>query len=204
MRSGSACRASLIAGPGRDIVEVLIIKLMDGLARPFPSPPVTLATLLRCPLEQIVMNRKWTVSGLFAGVLVTLAAAAFSTAQDKKHGELEEIMEKVQKHNGVIVKGIRNPAFYKKTQKDIEKSSLELAKIAKEIKPIKEALKRAKDTKNPGAEWEKICDEFYKTSEAFAKLVAKSETTQAEAKTAFNSTVKKTCTDCHAIFKVEE
>lgn len=149
------------------------------------------------------MNRKWTVFGLVAGMLVALTAASLSTAQDKKDSELEEIMEKVQKHNGVITKGTRTPAGYKKAQADIEKSALELAKLAKKVKPIKSALKQAKDTANPGAKWEEISDHFFKSSEELAKVVAKAGSTQAEAKAAFNA-VKKSCTDCHGVFRVEE
>ncbi len=149
------------------------------------------------------MNRKWTVFGLVAGMFVALTAASLSTAQDKKDSELEEIMEKVQKHNGVITKGTRTPAGYKKAQADIEKSALELAKLAKKVKPIKSALNKAKDTANPGAKWEEISDHFFKSSEELAKVVAKAGSTQAEAKTAFNA-VKKTCTDCHGVFRVEE
>ena len=149
------------------------------------------------------MNRKWTVFGLAAGVLVTLSAASLSTADDKKHGELEEIMEKVQKHSGVLKKGTRTPVAYKKAQKDIETSALELAKIAKKIKPMKGALNKAKDEANPAAKWEEFSEHLFKASEAMAKVVAKADSTQADAKKAL-APVSKSCADCHAVFKVEE
>ncbi len=149
------------------------------------------------------MNRKWTLFGLFAGVFATLALASMSTAQDKKHSDLEEIMEKVQKHKGVITKGTRNPALFKKEQKNVEKSAKELAKLAKEAKPIKDYLKNAKDEKNPQAKWDEICDQFHKSADDLAKLVAKDDVGQPEAKKAF-AAVNKSCADCHSTFKVEE
>jgi len=149
------------------------------------------------------MNRKWTVFGLAAGVLVTLSAASLSTAQDEKETVLGAIMEKVQKHNSIITKGTRTPVAYKKAQKDVEKSALELVKLADEAKKVKDAVKNAKDVVKPGDKWDELSDHFHKSAEDLAKLVAKSETTQAEAKKSFGA-VKKSCTECHTVFRVDE
>jgi cytochrome c556 len=149
------------------------------------------------------MNRKWTVFGLSAGVFAVLSAASLSTAQDEKTTVLGAIMEKVQKHNSVITKGTRTPVAYKKAQKDVEKSAKELAKLAKEAKPIKDYLKNAKDVAKPGEKWDELSDDFHKHADDLAKLVAKPETTQAEAKKAFGL-VKKNCADCHTVFRVDE
>lgn len=149
------------------------------------------------------MNRKWTVFGLSAGVFAVLSAASLSVARDDKETPLGAIMEKVQKHKSIITKGTRTPVAYKKAQKDVEKSAKELAKLAEEAKPIKDYLKNAKDVAKPDAKWDEICDQFHKDSLDFAKLVAKSETTQAEAKKAFVA-VNKSCSECHNTFKVDE
>jgi cytochrome c556 len=141
--------------------------------------------------------------GLAAGVLVTLSMASFSSADDKKESALESIMEKVQKHNGVITKGTRNAAAYKKAQKDVEESAKELAKLAEMAKPIKDSLSKAKDVADPQAAWNEFCDHFRKSSDELSKLVAKSETTQAEAKAAFGK-VKKSCTECHSKFRTDD
>ncbi len=156
------------------------------------------------------MNHKW----IGFAVVATLVAASglasrLSVAQDeKKHDEPEtplgKIMEKVQKHNIAITKGTRNAAAFKKNQKDVEKSSTELAKLAKEAKPLKEAyLKNAKDESNPLQKWDEIMDAFAKTSKDLAAASAKDGATQKEAKDMFQS-VKKTCSDCHTVFRVEK
>ena len=46
-------------------------------------------------------------------------------------------------------------------------------------------------------------DAWTKTSQDLAAAVAKEGTTQKEAKDLFQS-VKKTCSDCHTVFRVEE
>src|SRR5271165_7088546 len=102
------------------------------------------------------MNRKWIgFAAAAALVAATGLASGLSRAQDQgKHKEqdtpLGRIMEKVQKHNIAITKGTRNVAAFKKNQKEVEKSSVELARLAKESKQYKEAyVKNAKDESNP-------------------------------------------------------
>jgi len=158
------------------------------------------------------MNRKW----IGFAVVATLVAASglasrLSVAQDQeKHKEtdtpLGKIMEKVQKDNIAITKGTRNLAAFKKNQKEVEKSAADLAKLAKESKPLKEAyLKNAKEETDPKKrqeKWDEIMDAFAKTSKALATAAAKQGATQKEAKDLFQS-VKKTCSDCHTVFRVE-
>jgi cytochrome c556 len=156
------------------------------------------------------MDRKWI------GFLVTAALVAasvlgseLSRAQDQeKHKEAEtplgRIMEKVQKHNIAITKATRNAAQFKKGQKDVEKSAAELAKLAKQSKPLKDAyLKNASNESNPSEKWDEIMDAFIKTSKDLAELVAKDGASQKAAKDQFQ-TVKKSCADCHTVFRVEK
>ena len=113
-------------------------------------------------------------------------------------------MEKVQKHNKAITDGVRNVAAFKKRQKDVEKSALELAKLAKESKPLKEAyVKNAKDESEPQKKWDEIMDAFHKTSKDLATAAAKTGANQKKVKELFQS-VKKTCSDCHTVFRVEK
>ena len=158
------------------------------------------------------MNRKW----IGFAVVATLVAASglvsgLSRAQDQeKHKEtatsLGKIMEKVQKHNIAITKATRNVAAFKKNQKEVEKSAVELAKLAKDAKPLKEAyLKNAKEETDPKKrqeKWDEIMDAFAKTSKDLAVAAAKDGATQKQAKDLFQ-TVKKTCSDCHTVFRVE-
>ena len=170
------------------------------------------------------MNRKW----IGFAVVATLVAASglasrLSVAQDQeKHKEndtpLGRIMEKVQKHNIAINRATGKAARFKKGQKDvakdagelaklakeIEKDAGELAKLAKESKPLKEAyLKNAKNESDPQKKWDDIMDAFAKTSKDLADAAAKDGADQKKVKDRFRS-VKKTCADCHTVFRVEE
>ncbi len=160
------------------------------------------------------MSRKWIGFAASAALVAALGiggpGAPGSLAQDQEKKEKEHdtplgrIMEKVQKHNIAITKATRNAAQFKKGQKDVEKSALELVKLAKESKPLKEAyLKNAKNETDPQKKWDAIMDAFAKTSNDLAETAAKGGVSQKEAKDAFQ-TVKKTCSNCHTVFRVEE
>ncbi len=155
------------------------------------------------------MNRKWI--GLVAAAFTVAAfglVGSLSMAQDEKHEEKEtalgKLMEKVQKRNSEITKFTRNANTFKKSQKELEKSAADMLKLAKDAKPMKEGyVKNAKNEPNPEKKWDEIMDAFIKTSKELHELVAKDGTTQKEAKDSFQS-VKKTCSDCHTVFRVEE
>jgi cytochrome c556 len=169
-------------------------------------PPYRESTFIDVPRYREIrsMIRKWMVFVLSTGILVSLGlGAGLSNAQDEKESELEKIMEQVQKNNVVITKGIRTPANFKKSQKDVEKSAKELVKLAKKAKPIKDALTKAKEEKDPGAKWTAFLDTMVKDTEKFEAVVAKPDATNVQAKDAFKS-VAKTCTECHAIFRVDD
>jgi cytochrome c556 len=150
------------------------------------------------------MNRKGIAFVLSAGMLVSIiVGASLSRADDKEEGPLEKIMEKVNKANSVITKGVRSQVNFKKSQKDVAKSAKELVKLGKEAKLIKSAVKNAKDVAEPGKKWEELMDEFIKTSGKLGEVAGKTDATQPDAKQAFGA-VKKSCADCHVVFKVEE
>jgi cytochrome c556 len=155
------------------------------------------------------MNRKWIGFAASAALVAALGiCSGFSLAQDQEKKEkdtpLGRIMEKVQKHNIAITKATRNAAQFKKGQKDVEKSASELVKLAKESKPLKEAyLKNAKSETDPQKKWDEIMDAFVKTSNDLAVTAAKDGVSQKQAKDLFQS-VKKTCSDCHTVFRVED
>ena len=158
------------------------------------------------------MNRKWIGFAVVAALVAASGlVSGLSRAQDQeKHKETEtplgKIMEKVQKHNIAITKATRNVAAFKKNQKEVEKSAVELAKLAKDAKPLKAAyLKNAKEETDPKKrqeKWDEIMDAFAKTSKDLAVAAAKDGATQKQAKDLFQS-VKKTCSDCHTVFRVE-
>ncbi|MFO0889797.1 MAG: cytochrome c [Isosphaeraceae bacterium] len=154
------------------------------------------------------MNRKWI--GLLAAAAAVAAfglAGNLSLAQDEKHKENEtalgKLMEKVQKRNSEITKFTRNANTFKKSQKELQKAAADMYKLAKDAKPLKEGYtKNAKNEANPEKKWDEIMDAFVKTSKDFSDLVVKDTTTQKDAKDSFQS-VKKTCSDCHTVFRVE-
>jgi hypothetical protein len=154
--------------------------------------------------EICTMIRKWLVFAFSAGLLVSLGVGvSLSSAQDEKGGPLEKVMEQVQKHNLTITKGTRNAVYFKKNQKDVEKSAKELVKLAKQAKPVKHYLKNAKDEKEPAQKWDMLLDDLVKNCERLGEVAGKPDSTVKDAKDAFN-VVKKNCADCHMIFRIDE
>jgi cytochrome c556 len=152
------------------------------------------------------MIRKRLAFLLSAGLLVVLGIAASSSrsqAQDKEESALEKIMEKVNKHNSTITKGVRNKVNFAKSQKDVEKSAKEFVKLAKAAKPIKDAVDKAKGLPDAQKKWDEYMDDFIRTAEKLGEVSAKSSVTVEDAKSAFNG-VKKACADCHKDFRVDE
>jgi len=150
------------------------------------------------------MLRKWLIFALSAGFLVSLGIGARLTNADDKDKEtpLGKIMEKVNKHNSTLTKGLRTKIAYAKAQKDVEKSAQELVKLAKAAKPIKDAVKTVKDLADAGKKWDDWSDAFIKTAENLSQVAAKPKADFKETKDAFTA-MKKSCADCHQDFRVD-
>jgi cytochrome c556 len=148
------------------------------------------------------MVRKWMVFALSAAVLVSIAGAGFSIADDEE-SELGKMMEKVNKESNTVKKGLRTLVTYKKSNKDVAKSSKALAKLAKEAKPFKDALAKAKNEPNPQQKWNELMDAFIETSGKLNDEAAKTTPVFDDVKKAYN-TMYKSCTDCHTVFRVED
>jgi cytochrome c556 len=148
------------------------------------------------------MLRKWLVFALSAVVLVSIAGAGFGV-QDDKENELEKLMEKVNKQGAAIKKGTRNPITFKKSQKDVAKSSKELAKLAKESKTHKEALSRAKNEADPQKKWDELSEAFISSSAKLSDVAGKEGPSYDDTKKAW-SAVNLSCTKCHEVFRVDE
>jgi cytochrome c556 len=149
------------------------------------------------------MNRKWLVFPLSAAVMLVLgiiAAPGLRGADDET--PLGKLMEQVNKHNSTITRATRNKTNFAKSRKDVEKSAKELAKLGKEAKPMKEAVAKAK-IDDAQKKWDTYMDDLIKSSEKLGEVTAKTSATYDAAKDAF-VTVKKSCTDCHKDFRVEE
>jgi cytochrome c556 len=150
------------------------------------------------------MLRKWLIFAVSAGFLVSLGIGArLTNADDKdKETELGKIMEKVNKHNSTLTKGLRTKIAYAKAQKDVAKSAQELVKLAKAAKPIKDAVKTVKDLADAGKKWDDWSDAFIKTAENLSQVAAKPKSDFKETKDAFTA-MKKSCADCHQDFRVD-
>jgi cytochrome c556 len=151
------------------------------------------------------MLRKWFAYAMSAAVLISIAGAGFSLAQDEEN-ELEKLMEKVNKHSNAIKKGTRNLVNFKKSQKDIAKNGKELAKLAKDSKTRKEALSRAKNEADPQKKWDELSEAFISSSQKFSDVAGKAGADQGgldDTKKAW-SAVNTSCTNCHQVFRVDE
>ncbi len=147
------------------------------------------------------MLRKWMVFALSAGFLVSIAGAGFSGDDDES--ELGKLMEKVNKANNALKKGTRTPVAFKKMHKDVAKQSKDLVKLAKEAKPFKDALGKAKNEANPQQKWNELMDAFIDKSDVLSQTANKPTPDYNDTKKAF-SAVSKTCADCHLVFRVDE
>jgi cytochrome c556 len=155
-------------------------------------------------MEIRMMNRKWLAFPLSAGVMLVLGLVAGPGLQGAFDDEspLGKIMEKVNKHNSTITKGTRNKVSFAKSRKDVENSAKELVKLAKDAKPIKDAVAKAK-VADPQKKWDEYMDDLIKTSGKLGDVTGKASATFDEAKNAFTD-VKKACADCHKDFRVDE
>ena len=119
------------------------------------------------------MNRKWLAFPLSAGVLFVLGIVAGPGLRGANDDEspLGKVMEKVNKHNSTITKGVRNKTNFLKSRKDVEKSAKELAKLAKIAKPMKDAVGKSK-VADPQKKWDEYMDDLIKTSGKLGELTA--------------------------------
>jgi cytochrome c556 len=149
------------------------------------------------------------LSFLTASVLAfLLSAVGFSTLSAQDFGDEEEtkthkIMEKVQVEHATVLKGVRNPASFRKSKEKVANSSKELVKLFKEARAETDAAKAAKDLKDAQKQWTDLMDACIKDVETFGTLVAKPDADQKDAKDAYKAVTKR-CADCHDVFRVEE
>jgi cytochrome c556 len=157
------------------------------------------------------MLRKWLVLGV-AMVSVMGLTVGIVVAQDED-SPLHKLMEQVNKTSNDIGKGVRTAISYKKAQKDVAKHSTELASLAKQVHDgqgegvgaaIKEVIKKAtKEVPDAKTKWDGLMTSFGSTTADLAKVAAKANATQVEVKSA-HTAVKKVCTECHNVFRIEE
>ncbi len=144
------------------------------------------------------MNRKGIALTTTFG-LALLVAGGLTLAQEEG-SPLHQVMEKVQKNNSAVLRGVRNTASYKKSQEDVAEAAVALVKLAKEARPLGKEVSEAQ--KKEVKEWETLTDAWILESEKFSKLVT-DKAEQPAVKDAYKA-VSKTCTNCHEVFRVDE
>jgi len=154
----------------------------------------------------MMMMRKWmALAGSVS--LVALLSAGFSIAAQEPEEEeqpLNELMAEVSAANNRINRIVRSPVTWRKANngKDVVEYAQTLVTLAKEARERDDAIKKAEDIEDPEKKWKELMDDFIEHSEELLKL-AKDEGDQAEAKKVHRS-VKKSCADCHKVFRVED
>jgi hypothetical protein len=142
---------------------------------------------------------------ILAAVMVSGSVLTVGIAgADDEESPLHKLMEQVNAKSLAITKGVRTAVAFKKAQKDVASAAEDLVKLAKEAKGLgKDHIKKAKDVPNAGGKWNELMDSFASSSENLAKVAGKASAKQEDAKSA-HTAVKKVCTDCHTIFRIEE
>jgi cytochrome c556 len=145
------------------------------------------------------MLRKWSV---LAAVMAPMAALTVGLAwADDEDSPLHKMMEVVNKKNNEINKGVRTPVNFKKSQGEIVKAAKEISKLSKEFREDKTAVAKSKEPGATQEKWTALMDDFTKLTDKLAEVAEKEG--QAQAKDA-HTAVKKSCGECHKVFRVEE
>jgi cytochrome c556 len=142
---------------------------------------------------------------ILAAVMVSasLLTIGISMADDEE-SPLHKVMEQVNAKSLAITKGVRTAVAFKKAQKDVAAAAEDLVKLAKQAKGLgQDHIKKAKDVPNAAGKWNELMDAFASSADHLAQVAAKPSTQQADAKSA-HTAVKKVCTDCHTVFRIEE
>lgn len=149
------------------------------------------------------LPRKFAVLAtmMFATAIVGLGLSASASSQDfgEEESELHKIMVAVQKENATILRGVRNPAQFKKNHENVVQAAKELAKLGKDAKPHNEEAKE----KNQLESWDKLMDEFIEESLVFAEAAEKPDAEQKAVKDGYRK-VQATCTACHDVFRPDD
>ena len=140
-----------------------------------------------------------------AAAMVSVSVLTVGIAgADDEDSPLHKLMERVNAKNVVINNGVKTAVAFKKAQTGVVAAAEDLTKLAREARELgKDTIKKAKDVPNAAGKWNELMDQFASTSENLAKVAGKPSAKQEEAKAA-HTAVKKTCNDCHKIFRIDE
>jgi len=148
------------------------------------------------------MPRKWM---FLAAVMASVSVLTVGIAgADDEDSPLHKLMERVNAKNLAITKGVRTAPTFKKSQSDVVAAAEELTKLATEARELgKDTIKKAKEVPNAPAKWNELMDQFASSSANLVKEAGKTNADQVAVKAA-HTAVKKSCTECHTLFRIEE
>ena len=132
------------------------------------------------------------------GVALTFSRAAFSFADDES--PLEKHMSTINAKTKAIKNATKTLAAWKKDGKSVVKNAEEISRLGKEARKEKGPAEQQKKTFD---EWTKLMDDMIHSADEMAVLAAKPGATQPQAKDIYTK-LTKTCSDCHAVFRVDE
>ncbi len=150
--------------------------------------------------------RKWSALAISTSLIALLSAGLIGAApqdDEKEEETLEKLMEGVSSANSRINRYVRTPVAFRKYKDDIVEYSESLVELGKKSKKREEeAIKKVVEgTKDPKKKWAELMDAFIEASEELVETAKGGD--QAKAKAA-HTTVKRTCADCHKVFRHED
>jgi cytochrome c556 len=147
------------------------------------------------------MKLKWTVLvTVLTGTALALSSSATPSPTRQDESPLMKLMEQVNKTHNSIRSAVRTPVAYKKAgTKAILEDAEELLNHSKQARGFTEPAKTQKKTQK---EWETLTDAMIKSTSEFIEVI-KADKGQTEARKSFTP-VTKSCSDCHAVFRVDE
>ena len=133
-------------------------------------------------------------------VAVLLAAGAAPEAGGGDDSPIQRIMEQVHGRNRALGKALRAPsAFEAAGRKGLTADVASLARLAREARTL---TGPARERKKPQEVWTRMVDDFLRSSEELASVIADPRSSRPRAIQSYQE-LQKTCIKCHNTFRDE-
>jgi hypothetical protein len=146
-----------------------------------------------------VIKKQFRRMPVLAGVIaVSLAAGLAHRAKGGDDSAIQKIMELVHTKNRAIGKGLRIPsALAAAGRKRLAADAASLVQLGKEARTLTEP---ARERKKPQHEWTRTADDFLRSSEELARVIADPGSSQPLAIQSYQK-LQKSCIHCHSVFR---
>jgi hypothetical protein len=146
-----------------------------------------------------VIKKQFRRMPALAGVIaVSLAAELAHGARGGDDSPIQKIMELVHTRNRAIGKGLRSPsALAAAGRKRLAADAASLVQLGKEARTLTEP---ARERKKSQQEWTRTAEDFLRSSEELAKVLADPGSSQPRAIQSYQK-LQKTCIKCHSVFR---